>query len=579
MRAFRICLGCLLLLIGCNGRPTRVPDAETASSALTFEDVANPWKDDIVYHTGEEAGLLAILESLGGGVGVIDFDGDSSPDLLFPAGGRLAEESVQGLPSRLLRGEGNKCVAVSAAANIDVPGHYSHGCAIGDFANDGFPDALITGYGGLTLWRNQGDGTFTEISRDSGLDDSSWSSSAGWGDLNGDGILDLYVAHYVNWTLKNNPRCVSSGNRPDVCPPRQFDPLDDVVYFGVGDGSFTNESKRAGLIAGGKGLGVLLFDADNDADLDIYVANDTTNNFLYLNDGHGRLQEQGVLSGVALDDQANANGSMGVAATDYDKDGIVDLWVTNYEDEVFALYHGADHATFTHVSASVGIQRLGQLFVGFGCISADLDHDGYEDFVVANGHVIRVPRNAPVLQQPLLLRNVNGQTFERSRVSSGYFAKSWSGRGLASLDADDDGKLDLVFVNSQQPAALVRNSMQTSGRSLQFRLIGRQSNRDAIGARVRLVTSNAKKEYIRWVYGGGSYLSSSSRVVHFGLPKGEEVLAVEIIWPGGVTTRLPSNTFRSQLKDHRINVVVEPHAVSVGKMEPGIMVQDLPRRN
>ena len=568
----------MVVLAGCWGRPAVSPSVNNGLSTLQFEDVANAWDAEIRYRNGEEAGLFAILESLGGGVGVLDYDGDSSPDLLFPAGGRLTEGAIEGFPSRLLRGNSATYVDVSALAGIDVPRHYSHGCSVGDFNNDGFPDALITGYGGLTLWRNQGDGTFQEVTSEALLVDSSWSSSAGWGDINGDGTPDLYVAHYVNWSLKNNPPCTSSGSKRDVCPPRQFDPLDDTIYFGNGDGTFQDQTKTAGLIAGGKGLGVLLFDADNDADLDIYVANDTTNNFLYLNDGHGKLLEQGVLSGVALDDQANANGSMGVAVTDYDNDGIADIWVTNYEDEVFALYHGAQDATFTHVSGSVGVQLLGQLFVGFGCVAGDLDLDGREDFAVANGHVIRVPRNAPLLQEPLLLKNNNGRTFERSNSQTGYFSKAWAGRGLASLDADDDGRLDLVFVNTQQPAALIRNSTQASGRSLQFQLVGRASCRDATGARVRLIVSNPDKEYVRWVYGGGSYLSSSSRIIHFGLPKDVEVQGVEVTWLGGVKTTRAADNFSSRLKDHRVNVLIEPASDSFNNLKSEVLVPALPHR-
>ena len=549
----------LLLIVGCARKPTIPVTAGVRSSTLEFKDVANPWGSAIEYQNGEDAGLLAILESLGGGVGVLDYDRDSYPDMLFPAGGKLADKRVEGLPSRLLRGTSQGYRDVSGEAGIDVVRHYSHGCAVGDVDNDGFPDALITGFGGLTLWKNQGDGTFIDVTVESNLDDSLWSSSAGWGDLNGDGTLDLYVAHYVNWSLENNPPCATTGSRPDVCPPRRFDPLDDVVYFGSGDGSFVNRTKECGLVSGGKGLGVLLVDVDGDADLDVYVANDTTNNFLYINDGRGGLKEQGLMSGCAVDALANANGSMGVAVTDYDNDGRPDIWVTTFEDEVFALYHGVGEGNFIHVSGNMGIQHLGALFVGFGCVAADLDLDGDEDFVVANGHVIHVPSNAPTHQEPLILENAAGKSFSRVKPLAGYFSKSWMGRGLASVDANDDGKIDLVFVNTRQPAALVLNASQSAGRSLQFQLIGRQANRQAIGATVRLILSNPDgKKYVRWVAGGGSYLSSSSTIVHFGLPEGADVKGGEVTWPGGRQTRLRAEDFANRLKDHRVSIVVEP---------------------
>lgn len=556
----------LLLMVGCGGKPPLPTTANTDSSKLEFEDTINPWGAAIEYENGEDAGLLAILESLGGGVGILDYDGDSYPDMIFPAGGHLADKHVVGLPSRLLRGIGQNFRDVSSDTKIDVARHYSHGCAVGDVDNDGFPDALITGFGGLTLWKNQGDGTFSDATAESNLDDSQWSSSAGWGDLNGDGVLDLYVAHYVNWSLDNNPPCATTGSKPDVCPPRRFDPLDDAVYFGNGDGTFTDRTKECGLVPGGKGLGVLVVDVDGDADLDVYVANDTTNNFLYINDGHGGLKEQGLISGCAVDALANANGSMGVAVTDYDNDGRADIWVTNYEDEVFALYHGVGEGSFIHVSGNMGIQRLGALFVGFGCVAADLDLDGDEDFVVANGHVIHVPRNAPTLQEPLILENDAGKSFVRVKPTSGYFSKSWMGRGLASVDANHDGKIDLVFVNTRQPAALVLNTSQASGRSLQFQLIGRQVNRQAAGAAVRLVLANPEgKQFVRWVGGGGSYLSSSSSIVHFGLPDGAEVKSVEVTWPGGRHTSLLAEDFANRLKDHRVNVLVEPAMDQLGR--------------
>lgn len=573
-----LCMSCLLA--GCREKRPNVPQEEStvSSSALRFEDVKSAWDGEIVYRNGEEAGLLAILESLGGGAGVLDFDRDGYPDFCAPGGGILTDNQVRGLPSRLMALREARFQDVSQAARIDAPQRYSHGCSVGDFNNDGFSDMLITGYGGVTLWENSGDGTFADVTGLAGLTDTAWSSSAGWGDLNGDGSLDLYVAHYVNWSPENNPPCSGPSGQGDVCPPRQFDGLDDIIYFSRGDGSFTNGTQEAGLVAGGKGLGVLLADFDSDHDLDIYVANDTTSNFLYLNKGHGEFEERGTISGTALDDQANANGSMGLAVSDFDNDGRADIWVSNYEDEVLALYQNQGGDNFTHVSSSRGIRALGQLFVGFGCVANDFDNDGDDDFAVANGHVVHVPRNAPGRQQPLLLENLPDHSFRRIEPGAKYFSDSWSGRGLSTLDFDDDGRLDLLFVNSQQPAALVRNASEPLGHVLRVRLVGTTVNRNAIGARVRLVTTEQSSEYAKWVYGGGSYLSSSEDIIQFGIPTDCHVQGIEVTWPGGFTTAWRPCNFSCDFNDSRIHVIVEPAQESFNNAEPVDRFQSLPLR-
>jgi hypothetical protein len=433
---------------------------------------------------------------------------------------------------------------VSLASALKQSKHYTHGCAAADYDNDGFTDLLITGYGGLALWHNQGDGTFVEETLQAQLTDSLWSSSAGWGDVDGDGALDLYVAHYVNWSFENDPPCQGATGIRDVCPPRQFEPLDDTLYLGNGDGTFRDGTRAAGLVPGGKGLGVLLADLDDDSDLDIYVANDTTNNFLYLNDGSGRFEERGVVSGTAMDEQANANGSMGVALLDFNHDCRPDLWVTNYEDEVFALYRNDADGAFLHVSARVGLRSLGSVFVGFGCVAGDFDLDGDEDLAIANGHVIHHPRNAPTLQQPLLLVNEGGRQFSKATEAAGsYFAQPHAGRGLAQGDFDGDGDLDLVFANNHQPAAMLWNTTPTEGRSLSIRLVGNQSNRDCVGARVILKTSAGLQ--LRQVAGGGSYLSTSDLTLHFGIPAGSRAQSLLVKWPGGRSEEIPLSEIAS----------------------------------
>lgn len=547
---------------GCPGEAVSPVQQDSAPpSAISFDQLDHAWSEPMVYQNGEGFGLNAILESLGGGVGVLDFDRDGQSDLWFPQGGTIRSDSIQGLPSRLLRRSGPGYEDVSAAAGMATAKRYSHGCATADFDEDGFPDVLVTGYGGLTLWRNMGDGTFEDVTTSAGLVDDQWSSSAGWGDLNHDGVLDLYVAHYVDWSLANNPPCRGPIGQPDVCPPRQFQGLDDVVYLGQGDGRFADATRQCGLVSGGKGLGVLLADLDNDGDTDVYVANDTTNNFLYLNQGDGRLEERGLISGAAVDDLAVANGSMGIALADFDQDGQGDLWVSNYEDEVFALYRGLGAGNFLHVSTQTGVRTLGTLLVGFGCVTGDFDLDGDEDFAAANGHVVHHPRNAPLLQQPLLLENLSGQRFRRVEPAAGsYLSQSWSGRGLVTLDHNEDGRLDLLFVNTLQPAALLINESRSAGRALRLQLMGTQSNRDAIGARVMLTLADGRV-LMRQVFGGGSYLSTSDRTLHFGIPQNQRVAGVEIAWPSGEITKLSPGDIERSLAEPRILPVIESRAV------------------
>ncbi|MBC8116216.1 MAG: CRTAC1 family protein [Candidatus Saccharimonas sp.] len=494
---------------------------------------------DFTYRNGEEAQQNAILESLGGGVGLFDYDLDGRLDLFLPGGGDFGPAvSVSGRASALFRQVGGgRFENASQPAGISVARQYSHGVAIADYDNDGFPDALVTGYGGVTLWHNGGDGTFDEITNLCGLTDRSWSSSAGWGDLDGDGVLDLYLAHYVDWSPTNHPPCTSSSRDvADVCPPRKFEGLDDSVFLGNGDGTFRDGTHEVGLKPDGKGLGVVLADLDHDGDLDVYVANDTVDNFLYVNDGRGHFAETGLSSGTAVDDKGNPNGSMGVGVLDFDGDGLLDLWVANYEDETFALYRNEDHALFRHCSSQVGLGALGTLLVGFGTVCGDFDGDGDEDIAVANGHVIHHPKNAPVKQEPLVLLNDHKKRLVRATFPEGtYLATPHTGRGLATGDLDNDGDLDLLFVNTNEPAAVLLNSGSPSGRWLKLQLVGTASNREAIGARCVIRTSDGTQ--LRHRYGGGSYLSSSDRVVHFGIANGAILESIEIHWPSGVVTK------------------------------------------
>ena len=509
------------------------------------------------FRSGGEDAQTTILESLGGGVGVIDFDLDGLADLFFTGGGRLANQSVQGIPSELFHNQGEwNFTPVGEVASASKSDFYSHGAYIADYDEDGFPDILITGYGGLQLLRNQGDGSFLKVQANlSGLTDSQWSSAAAWSDLNQDGWLDLYVGHYVDWSFENHPFCPSAkdSNVREICSPRQFQSLNDTVYLSNGDGTFREATEYCNLKPGGKCLGVVSLDIDRDGDADLYVANDTTHNFLYLNDGEGRFDEVGELSGVALDDHGIPNGSMGVDAGDYNQDGQFDLWVANYESEAFALYRQSSDALFTFVSHVQGIRAIESEFVGFGTLFCDADLDGDEDLFVSNGHVILHPTLAPRKQLPLVLENLSNQ-FKRIRWPEDHvLGQPAEGRGLAQVDLDQDGAPDLVFAPVDESPKVLKNNVGRQGTPLSIRLIGTQGNRTAVGAVVEVKTDRSTQ--VRACKGGGSYLSTSENRLFFGLPDGESLREIKVHWSLGQETVLtpPENPVSVTIVEPDVN--------------------------
>jgi hypothetical protein len=516
-----------------------------------FQDVTKTTGIDFQYHNGAEAGHFAPLEEVGGGVALIDYDGDGLLDVFLVVGGEFGgpdQMEIKGRPNRLYKNLGNgKFRDVTKETGLDQPLFYGHGCAVADFDCDGWADLLVTGWGRVALYRNSPDGKggrrFVDVTKQAGLPEGLWTTSAAWADLDGDGYPDLYLCQYHDWDLrKNHPEARYGGKERDIAPPKRFRGLPHKLFRNNRDGTFTDVSKEAGLrdgaIDASKGLGVIIVDVDGDGKPDIYVANDTVDKFLYINRstlGKLKFEEVGLFSGAARDDRGAPNGSHGLGAGDYDGTGRPALWVTNYENEMHALYHNdcrAGQFFFTHRTAAAGIAALGQKYVGWGTGFLDFDNDGWEDLVIATGHDLRSPGPGNTRgQRPILLRNAGkGKFRDWTHEGGAYFACDHVGRGLAIGDFDNDGRVDLVISHLGERVAVLHNQAARKSHWLGIELVGKD-HRDVVGARV--VVEAGERRLTRFAQGGGSYLSSSDRRLLFGLGPVGNIDRLTVTWPGG----------------------------------------------
>ena len=493
-----------------------------------FQDVTQSAGLSTLYQTGRSGENYFILESLGGGVACMDYDLDGSMDLAFSSGGTISKAQptarIAGLPNTLFRNASYKADAgsvvrfheVTQRTGLNSPVNYSHGLFVADFNVDGFADVLVTTFGNCSLYCNCGDGTFEPGISETLRAETRWWTGAAWGDVDRDGLPDLFLAGYLDWNPEFDRPCFNADGNREVCGPRSFTPADDRLLRNRGDGGFDDVSADIGLRSGGNGLAVVSADVNGDSLTDFYVANDETDNFLYLGQPNGTLQEVAHAAGVAVNQYGMHDGSMGLDVGDYDRDGQQDFWVTNFELEDNCLYRNLGDHLFQQTTNTAGLAGRSRLHVGFGTALEDFNQDGWLDLFVANGHVFYEGGQLPWKQlSQLFLNTANGRFTEVSREGGTYFRSSHAGRGTAIGDVNNDGAADVIVTHQDAAPALLLNRVSTST-FLSLRLIGTQGNRDAFGAIVSVETGNGM--IARPVRSGAGYLSSSDSRLLIAVP-------------------------------------------------------------
>ncbi len=550
--------------------PARAKGGEgPATSPIRFEDIA------------QKAGVHSVTENcptpekhqpetMLAGVGLFDYDGDGLLDIYLVNGADMPSLVKTGpkYSNRLYRNNGDGTFTdVTERAGLAGAG-YGMGVAAADYDNDGRADLFLANVNGNQLFHNNGDGTFTDVTKKAGLSGAIyngrkvWSVAAGWFDYNNDGLLDLFVVNYVQWDPRYEPVCMGLNGR-GYCHPNSFAPLPNTLYRNNGDGTFTDVSAETGISSVlGKGMGVAFADYDGDGWPDVFVANDNSPNLLFHNLGGNRFEEVGLQAGVAYNEEGNVLAGMGVEFRDVNNDGLPDIWHTAIENETFPLYLNTGNGAFVSAGQSSRLANLTRLMSGWSNGVVDLDNDGWKDLVVARSNVMdniaEISKHFTYAEPNSVFRNLGNGQFEDVSATAGVdFTRPAPNRGLAYGDLDNDGRMDLVITALGAPVRVLRNVTETNNHWILLKLEGTKSNRMGLGAEIRITTDDGRKIYNHATTSTG-YAASSDPRVHFGLGTSRVIREIEIRWPSGTRQLLHDVT------SDRVLVVTEPKSGSEG---------------
>ncbi len=513
--------------------PSAIEAAATGAS-IRFVDITREAGINFIHNAGA-LGKKYLPETMGAGCAFIDYDNDGSPDILLVQGKDFPSHKRKRTTLKLYRNNGNGTFTdVTARAGLDIE-VYGMGVAVGDYDNDGWDDIYISGLGEAHLFHNEHNGTFQDVTRAAGVNNTGFGASAAWLDYDKDGKLDLFVTNYVKWSEKGDIYCSLDGRNKSYCTPEKYQGDSCRLFHNLGDGRFEEVTQKAGLFdPTSKALGVAVIDYDMDGWPDLAVANDTQPNKLYHNNRNGTFTEQAVQAGIAFSEDGIARGAMGIDAGDFDRSGFPSLAIGNFSNQMLGLYHNEGNRFFIDIAPSSTVGRASLLSLSFGLFFFDYDLDGLEDLFVANGHIEpdinRIQPQVAYAELPLVFHNEGRGRFQEVGKQLG-FTRRLVARGAAYADIDNDGYPDILLTTNGGPAYLFHNTGAASDDAIRIKTVGTRSNRDGIGAVVRVTTPNG----VRWqtVHSGSSYCSQSELTLTFGLGKAAQADAVEIIWPSG----------------------------------------------